>query len=320
MSCFILCYNFIYMLKNLLFLRLPILFLLLLISFIIIFFINQISPNDNLDSEILPKLLTAIFTTALLILTYIWSTKLLNGWWTLLPPFLFTFSLASINGINTVQIATALFYFLALYTLINFIFKPSRTNLLLAGMSFGLTQLIGLPALILIPYFLILISVFYIASVKRDWQKTAPADKFKRFGIRALRYFRSIIVMFIIGFLFAFFIKFAALGTECNDFSCYHYSYLSFKIYWPFLITIATAFIYSLINVIKSFRISKFKGFWDYLGTSFPEFSMIVFIAMYSLFILFFSPGLSAEKLIPILPMVYILTASGLKKMVNNYL
>lgn len=326
------------MLKNLLFLRLPVLFLLLIISVIAILSINYQVNHVQLLFEI-------IINLTLIALTYIWSIKLLNGWWAILPPFLLTFSPFILNSYtNNAEIAAAFFYVLVVYLLINFIFKPNRLNLFLAGLGFGLAQLTGFPALILIPYFLILISVFYIASIKRDWLTTEPIARFKRFGIRGFKYFRSIIIIFVIGFFITLIgDAFFTLGKGCLDEGCgpnfftHYYSYYSLqnlisnrniqtsittliKIYWQFIILTASAFIYSLINIIKSFHASKFKGFFNYLGTSFPEFSMIIFITMYSLFMIFFTSGISAEKLMPILPMVYILTASGLKRLINNYL
>ena len=331
-----------------------------------------ISPTSNLNDSfgdffaefIYFKLVPIIFTLALIILTYIWSKKLLDGWWTLLPPFLLTFSPIILNQYysvlqhttkkflsiilfephtHTTDIAAAFFYAIAIYYLMNFFSKPNKLNLFLTGLYFGLTQLTQFPAFIIIPYFLILISIFYIASVKRDWAATEPPARLKRFGLRGFKYFRSIIVIFIIGYLFAYigyFINEAfSLQPLCyrcgpqNPIHTYFYRILTeskansyppitflLKTYWPFLILIGFAFIYNIIGMIKSFRNFKFKGFFDYLGTSFPEFSMIVFIAIYSFFIIFFSSGISAEKLIPILPMVYILTASGLKRFWMNKL
>lgn len=219
-----------------------------------------------------------------------------------------------------------------------FFFKPSKWHLILTGLSFGLAQLLPFPSLILIPYFLILILIFYLVSVKKDWPTTEPNTRLKRFGLRGFRYFRSIIVIFIIGYLF-FLISYFLLYTSIlkpidgdygpswykvnfsTELEQYH-SQIAFPIntYLPFIILITSTFIYSCIGIIKSFLISGFKGFFDYLGVKFPEFSMIVFIAMYLLFMMFFSSGISAERLIPILPMVYILTASGLKRFWMNKL
>lgn len=76
--------------------------------------------------------------------------------------------------------------------------------MLLAAIAFGLAQSTTFAALILIPYFLIILTTFYLASVARDYRMTEPQNRLQRFGLRALRYFRSVTVIFIIGFLLVF--------------------------------------------------------------------------------------------------------------------
>ena len=292
----------------------------------------------------MPNLLPIILTLALIILTYIWSQKLLGKWWAILSPSLLTFSLIllyyDLNLRTSLIITAAFFYTLTIYALIEFFLKPSRLNLILTSINLGIAYFIGFYDVnfLLLIYFLILVLIFYIASIKRDWLTTELSARFKRFGIRALRYFRSIIVIFILGLIIELllaFIWFEYFGSSYDEFgmpvrtilkpyfidvsNSYNNLIFLISIYWPFIILTTSALIYSLIGIIKSFRISGFKGFWDYLVTSFPEFSMIVFIIMYGVFVIFMS-GLSKEKLIPILPMVYILTTSGLKRFFNAYL
>ncbi|MBI2591662.1 MAG: hypothetical protein HYW34_03230 [Candidatus Brennerbacteria bacterium] len=322
------------MFKNPLIFRIPILILLMLIAGIQLLIPLLNGANELNAIDILSQIAGIFFITLLIFLTYIWSQKLLGGWWAILPPFLLTFS----PIIFPYYITTAFLCTLTTYYLMEFFFKPSKWHLILTGLSFGLAQLLPFPSLILIPYFLILILIFYLVSVKKDWPTTEPNTRLKRFGLRGFRYFRSIIVIFIIGYLF-FLISYFLLYTSIlkpidgdygpswykvnfsTELEQYH-SQIAFPIntYLPFIILITSTFIYSCIGIIKSFLISGFKGFFDYLGVKFPEFSMIVFIAMYLLFMMFFSSGISAERLIPILPMVYILTASGLKRFWMNKL
>src|SRR5207247_604312 len=72
-------------------------------------------------------------------------------------------------------------------------------NLIYAGISFGVAEIIKFSAILLIPYFAVLMIVFYVASVASDWHTTEA--KLRRFFIRCLRYVKSLLVIFAIGYI-----------------------------------------------------------------------------------------------------------------------
>lgn len=151
------------------------------------------------SARFVPILLTLI----LIIAVYFFSKELMGRWWALLPTFLTAFSptILAHGHYVTTNIGATLGSLLATWAFINFLISPSRKKLLLAGLAFGIAQLMQFSAFLLIPYFLILITIFYLVSVIRDWQTTDPAKgRFRRFSIRAYRYFRSVFLIFIIGF------------------------------------------------------------------------------------------------------------------------
>ena len=150
-------------------------------------------------ARIMPMLLTIL----LIILIYVWSAELLGTWWALVPAFLFGLSptvLAHGHYVTT-DVGAVFGVVLATWSFITFLFSPSRTHLIRAGIAFGIAELAKFSMVLLIPYFLILIVFFFASTVCRDWNGTEPALRFKRFSVRAWRYLRSVILIFAIGYV-----------------------------------------------------------------------------------------------------------------------
>ena len=90
-------------------------------------------------ARIAPILLTLI----LIVLIYMWSAELLGAWWGLLPTILFSFSptvLAHGHYVTT-DVGATFGIFLAAYFFIKYLLSPSIRRLLIAGLVFGLAQL-----------------------------------------------------------------------------------------------------------------------------------------------------------------------------------
>ncbi|MEK7593326.1 MAG: glycosyltransferase family 39 protein [Patescibacteria group bacterium] len=153
-------------------------------------------------SRLGPMLLTLI----LIIFIYIWAKELIGRWWALFPAFLFSLSptvLAHGHYVTT-DLGAALGIFIATYYFVRFLFEQSRKNLFLAGIVFGLAQLMKFSAVLLIPFFIFLMAVFYIWKTGFEWQETAPLARIKRFAIRALRYAKALILVFVIGYILVY--------------------------------------------------------------------------------------------------------------------
>ncbi|MEK7212427.1 MAG: glycosyltransferase family 39 protein [Patescibacteria group bacterium] len=159
--------------------------------------------GNNADKIIrLARLAPILLTLLLIIFVYFWSAQLLGYYWGILPA-LFTGLSPNILAHGhyvTTDVAAAFGIAFGAYFFIKFLLRPAKRNLLFAGLAFGVAQLAKFSAVLLIPYFLIIITVFYIASVARDWTKTQAAARLKRFGVRALRYYRATIIIFVIGY------------------------------------------------------------------------------------------------------------------------
>ncbi len=139
-------------------------------------------------SRLGPMLLTLI----LIIFIYIWSKEIIGRWWALLPAFLFGLSptvLAHGHYVTT-DIGAALGIFCALYFFVKFLSTPSKKYLVFAGVSFGIAQLLKFSSVLIIPFFIFLIIVFYIREVTIS----------KKFFIQAFQYIKNIFVIFLIGY------------------------------------------------------------------------------------------------------------------------
>ncbi|MBI5079418.1 glycosyltransferase family 39 protein [Candidatus Wolfebacteria bacterium] len=170
------------------------------------------SGNDADKIIKLSRLGPMILTLILIIFIYIWSKELMGRWWALFPSFLFAFSPAVLahGHYVTTDIGAALGIFIATYYFIKFLFQPSRRHLIFAGLIFGIAQLMKFSAVLLIPFFIFLIVVFYIWKVSHDWRETAPLARLKRFSASGFRYARYLILIFIIGYslVYAFYFLF----------------------------------------------------------------------------------------------------------------
>lgn len=165
--------------------------------------------GNNADKIIQWSRLGPIFLTLILIIfIYIWGKELIGRWWALLPSFLFAFSptvLAHGHYVTT-DLGAALGIFMATYYFVRFLFEQSCKNLFLAGIVFGLAQLMKFSAVLLIPFFIFLMIVFYIWKTGSEWRETAPLARFKKFSIRFMRYFKNFILIFIIGYALVYFV------------------------------------------------------------------------------------------------------------------
>ncbi len=157
-----------------------------------------------------------LLTLILIVLIYIWSRELLGAWWALLPSFLFALSpniLAHSHYVTT-DIAAAFGMVFGTYFFLKFLHHPSKKNLIYAGLAFGVAELTKFSVALLIPYFVFLIAVFYIVSVWNSWRETTPGERLRRFGVRALRYVRALIVVFAIGYVLVVYPVYALFTTN----------------------------------------------------------------------------------------------------------
>ena len=150
-------------------------------------------------SRIGPILLTLL----LALVIYVWSARLLGRWWALLPTLLFAWSPQTLahGHYVTTDIGAAFGIVLATWRFVEFFLHSSRRNLFLAGLAFGVAQAFKFSAVLLIPFFIVLAAAYLFSEIARDWYGTDAAKRLARFSIRGLRYARSLVFIFAIGYL-----------------------------------------------------------------------------------------------------------------------
>ncbi len=162
------------------------------------------NTENNADRLVFAARLAPILLTLLLIfLLYWWAREYMGPRWALLPSLLFGLSpnvLAHGHYVTT-DVAAAFGMVLATYFFLKFLREPSRPRLLYAGLATGIAMLMKFSTVLLLPYFLTLILVFYAASLVRDWPATHAGERLHRFGVRAWHHLRAVVLIFIIAYV-----------------------------------------------------------------------------------------------------------------------
>jgi len=151
-----------------------------------------------------PMLLTLI----LIFFVFIWSKELIGIKWALLPTVLTAFSptILSHGHYVTTDIGATLGVFLSLFYFVKFIQNRSKKNLLIAGIAYGIAQLMKFSAILIIPLlgFLIIIFSFY-----KGFKDCAPF--ISKLGSSLKEFTKLIgylITIFIIGYLLVYIVYF----------------------------------------------------------------------------------------------------------------
>ncbi|MFH1246273.1 MAG: glycosyltransferase family 39 protein [Candidatus Liptonbacteria bacterium] len=165
------------------------------------FFYN--SGNDGALIVRAARIGPILVTLLLALLIYFWASKLVGKFFALIPTLFFAWSpnvLAHGHYVTT-DIAAAFGITLATMFFVKFIFFQSRKNLLFAGLTFGLAQLLKFSAVLLVPFFLGLIFVYCLATIRRDWNSVfATGSRIREFISRGFVYLRKTIAIFVIGY------------------------------------------------------------------------------------------------------------------------
>ncbi|MDO8537205.1 MAG: glycosyltransferase family 39 protein [bacterium] len=342
-----------------------------------------------------------LLTILLIYLIYVWSRELLGGWWALLPAFLFALSptvLAHGHYVTT-DIGAAFGVVLSAYYFIKFLHHPARKNLIYAGLAFGVAQIAKFSAALIVPYFTVLIFIFYLAEALRNCEIQNAWGRFLHFLRTCVRAAKHLIIIFAIGYIFVvypvyflFTINYpiakqaadtefilgsfaggpTATGATCEGVRCLadlniwmaknpvlkpfaeymlgilmvlqrasggntNYflgevsasgSHWYFPITYllkeplPVLIAVFLALLYTLAGIVKKIRDQGLRArdyFLNYLGVSFTEFSMFVFIVIYWAWSIRSPLNIGFRHLLPTMPFIYILTTGVAKRWVVKF-
>ena len=180
--------------------------------------------NKNADKILFWGRLQTVWISLLLgFFVYKWAKELCGNKAGLLALFLYSFApnILAHSRLATTDIGFTCFMFIALYYFRRFIIKPSKKNLIIAGIVLGLAFVSKFTAVILIPSFLIILSA-YIFVNKTRFPKFFERKSFSsQSSLKPIKtYIVGLIAIFSIGF-FVIFIDYSfemkPLVTEKDD-------------------------------------------------------------------------------------------------------
>ncbi len=160
------------------------------------------ADNILFASRIFPIILTLFF----IILIYVWANELMGRWWALLPTLLFGFSPTVIahGHYVTTDIGAALGTFLATYAFIKFLLSPKKGNIIFAGITLGIAELMKFSNVLLLPYFVIIGIIFLIFEKMRIKNLREEEKEVYTKTKNVKKYIVQFFIILIIAFLIIF--------------------------------------------------------------------------------------------------------------------
>lgn len=253
----------------------------------------------------------------------------------------------------TTDVAASLGTLVATAAFLSALFRPSKKSTFLAGLAFGFAQLTKFSAFLLVPYFIVLAAAFYLIGLWGGWHKKGEGLYvvkllfwtfflgfllvFIAYGILTRNYpitkqisdseylLSSKLVTWLAGVPAARGLAEYILGLLMTiknvvaDNVARNYFPALFLLKEPIasLILIFIAFVFAIKNIVKAalgviFRRSN--KLFDYLGSNFAEFSMMIFVIFYFAISMIGNFNIGIRHILPTLPFIYILTSSAIKK------
>lgn len=355
-------------------------------------FIYQ-SGNDADRLIQLARIGPMILMLLLILMTYIWSKEIMGERWAILPAAIMALSpnfLAHGHYVTT-DIGAAFGVLAASYFFVKSLEKPTKKTIILAGVFFGIAQLLKFSLFLLVPFFALLAAVYGIAKAIRS----GGDHKIKAFFGQVFLQIRNFAAVLIIGYLLVYPVYFlttrnypiekqvsdtqyilnsvaggpdenacAKLSPRCPEeltikmaasplmrpYAEYILGFLmvtqrasggntgyfmgevsaagwpayfpvvyALKEPLPLLLLAAMGLIFAAIRIFRKPLGTAAKRTVDYLGTNFSEFAMAVFIAVYAVISIRSPLNIGIRHLMPILPLIYILSANSLKNFNPKY-
>lgn len=139
-----------------------------------------------------------LLTLLLILLVFLWAKSLVGPYWALLPTFLTAFSptILGHGHFVTTDIGAALGALLATFAFVRFMERPTWPRIILAGVAYGIAQLLKFSMILLIPCFGIIFLVFLIARNYRHHKFQEAWPSYASLG----RYILGVLAIAIIGY------------------------------------------------------------------------------------------------------------------------
>jgi len=160
------------------------------------------SGNDPERIVNLARLAPIFLTLLLILLIFIFASELLGPWWALMPTFLFALSptvLAHGHYVTT-DIAATFGIVLATFLFLKQLLHPSPKHLVWAGVAFGIAQLLKFSLFLLVPFFLLMVGIFWFSDALRDAGPARIRRALKNLWVQ----FSRLALVFVIGFVLVY--------------------------------------------------------------------------------------------------------------------
>jgi hypothetical protein len=157
-------------------------------------------------SRLFPMLLMLI----LIGLTYFAASELLGKWWSLLPAALVAFSpnfLAHGHYVAT-DIGSSLGFLMGIYFFLKSINNPSKKNIIIAGLAFGIAELLKFSTVLLAPLFIAIVAIIFLEKIIKEIKSPVVENKFEKIFKYFWKDFGRLILIFTIGGLLIYAVYF----------------------------------------------------------------------------------------------------------------
>ncbi|MDD5099107.1 MAG: glycosyltransferase family 39 protein [Candidatus Colwellbacteria bacterium] len=345
-------------------------------------FIYQ-SSNDADAIIQLSRIGPMILALLLIVITFVWSKEIMGEKWALLPAAAVALSpnFLAHGHLVTTDIGAAFGVVASTYFFVKSLEKPTIRNITLAGIFFGIAQLLKFSLFLLLPYFVLLSAIYGTAKAIR----TGGSQKLKAFLGEVWIQIRNFTAIVVIGYLLMYPVYFittrnypierqvadtkyilasaaggpdesacAKLSARCpaeltikmagspilRPYAQYMLGFLmvtqrasggntgyfmgevsagGWRAYFPVIYALKEP-LPLLLLAILGIALAKIRFFKkpaatigkrivDYLGMNFTEFSCVAFIVIYSVISIRSPLNIGIRHLMPILPLIYILSA-----------
>ena len=154
------------------------------------------SGNDADQIIQIARIGPMILMLLLILAVYIWSVEVMGSWWALLPALATALSpnfLAHGHYVTT-DVGAALGIILSLLFFTRYLATPTKKNLLLAGIYFGIAQLMKFSAILLVFHFLIVSIIVALSRISKS-----GGHPLKQASKLITRYVGRAVIIFVIG-------------------------------------------------------------------------------------------------------------------------
>lgn len=139
----------------------------------------------------------------LCIFVFLWARKKYGNWGGILALSLISLSPNTIAHARyvTTDIGASFAFIFAIFFFTKYVIKPTKLNLVAAGIAFGLAQLFKFSLFLLIPLYIFAFAVYLISKNYKSWKEVSKTKRVKFIWSNFIKFAIPLVVIFAIGYL-----------------------------------------------------------------------------------------------------------------------